>query len=71
MEYASFLDAYNSAIAIADSDRQKKIDESYDILESNLTYLGASAIEDALQDDLKQTLINLREAGILEIENIP
>ena len=63
-EYASFLDAYNSAIAIADSDRQKKIDESYDILESNLTYLGASAIEDALQDDLKQTLINLREAGI-------
>lgn len=63
-EYADFLDAYNTAVGIVDSSRNEKIAESYDILERELEYLGATAIEDVLQDNLQETLINLREAGI-------
>lgn len=54
IEYANFLDNYNAAINITDSTRQSKIEESYDLLESKLNYLGATAIEDQLQDDLSK-----------------
>ena len=43
-------------MTITDTTRQKKIDESYDILESKLEFLGGTAIEDALQDDLSMTI---------------
>lgn len=54
IEYASFIDAYNAAINITDSTRQSRIEETYDLLESQLNYLGATAIEDQLQDDLSK-----------------
>lgn len=43
---------------------QLKIDESNRFLESNLTLLGATGIEDKLQEDVENTLFALKRAGI-------
>ena len=45
-------------------DREKKVREVYDYLESNLTLLGATGVEDRLQDGVEETLESLRVAGI-------
>lgn len=36
----------------------------YENIEGGLNLLGATAVEDALQDDVADTVISLREAGI-------
>lgn len=43
---------------------QLKIDESNRFLEGNLTLLGATGIEDKLQEDVENTLFALKRAGI-------
>ena len=45
-------------------DREKKVREVYDYLENNLTLLGATGVEDRLQDGVEETLESLRVAGI-------
>lgn len=45
-------------------DRKQKLDEIYEELESDLTLLGVTAVEDKLQDGVPQTLGALRRAGI-------
>ncbi len=50
--------------AIALEDREAKLDEVYNVIEKDLELLGATAIEDKLQDGVAQTIANLALAGI-------
>jgi phospholipid-translocating ATPase len=45
--------------------REKKIRESFALLERNLTLIGATGIEDRLQEDVPETISNLLAAGIV------
>lgn len=64
-EYKQYYSAYKSALVITDpKEKSKKMDESYEILENNLNLIGATAIEDCLQDNLKETLQSFRAIGI-------
>ena len=44
--------------------KQKLIERLYDIIEKNLTLLGGTAVEDKLQDNVQDTIKDLRVAGI-------
>ena len=44
--------------------REEELDEVYKLLEKDLRLLGATAIEDKLQDKVPETIALLREAGI-------
>eukprot|EP01137_Pigoraptor_chileana_P025686 Opistho-2@95508 len=46
------------------ADRDQALDAVYELLESNLRLLGATAIEDRLQDGVPQTISRLRSANI-------
>lgn len=60
MQYERLLaDAYNDIM-----NRDQKLAEAFDKIESGLTLLGATGIEDKLQDDVETTLESLRFAGI-------
>ncbi|XP_068248598.1 probable phospholipid-transporting ATPase IM isoform X2 [Palaemon carinicauda] len=50
--------------AISLERREEKLDEIYEEIEKNLILLGATAIEDKLQDGVPQTIANLAVAGI-------
>lgn len=56
-EYKLFLKNYYNAISSLDK-KEEKTDACYEILENELILIGATAIEDCLQDDLSK-LINL------------
>lgn len=45
-------------------DKDKKLDEIFDKFERDLELIGATAVEDRLQDDVPQTIASLQEAGI-------
>ncbi|KAG5676651.1 hypothetical protein PVAND_006470 [Polypedilum vanderplanki] len=45
--------------------REKKIRESFGLLERNLTLIGATGIEDRLQEDVPETIDSLLQAGIV------
>ncbi|OWF34874.1 phospholipid-transporting ATPase ID [Mizuhopecten yessoensis] len=45
-------------------DREEKVDAVYEEIEQNLILVGASAIEDKLQDGVPEAIANLAEAGI-------
>lgn len=53
------LDANNSL-----TDRVRLVEECQQRIESGLELLGATAVEDALQDDVRDVLVSLREAKI-------
>ncbi len=53
------IDAYNDV-----NNRDERLSELYDQMESNLTLIGATAVEDRLQEDVPSTLETLRRAGI-------
>ncbi len=44
--------------------REEKLQEVFDKIESNLELIGATAVEDRLQEDVAATLQFLRQAGI-------
>jgi len=50
-EYTNFRKDYLKCLTSLDN-RSEKIEKCQEILEQNLTLLGATAIEDCLQDDL-------------------
>lgn len=52
-------DAYNDIV-----NREKKMEEAYEKIESDLELIGASAVEDKLQENVAETLESLRRAGI-------
>ena len=47
-----------------DIDKDDKLFELYDEMEQDLTYVGSSAIEDLLQDEVPQTIKSIMDAGI-------
>ena len=50
--------------AVALEEREEKLDAVYNVIEKDLTLIGATAIEDKLQDGVAQTIANLQLAGI-------
>lgn len=50
-------------IEMSMENREKRIRESFLELESNLTLLGSTGIEDRLQEGVPETITNLRKAG--------
>ena len=62
-EYDTWAAKYNEACT-AIVNRQQKMDEVADEIETNLLLLGGTAIEDKLQDGVPDTLERLQNAGI-------
>ena len=53
------LDSYNDI-----TNREQRVRTAFDEIESNLTLIGATAVEDKLQEDVENTLETLRFSGI-------
>ena len=62
-EFQTWKTAHHEA-AIALTDREDKLDFVYNEIEKNLHLVGATAIEDKLQDGVPQTIQNILTAGI-------
>ncbi|EKM55031.1 uncharacterized protein PHACADRAFT_255350 [Phanerochaete carnosa HHB-10118-sp] len=62
-EYEAWSEMYHEA-TIALEDRQEKIDVACEAIERDLSLLGATGIEDKLQDGVPETIADLKEAGI-------
>ena len=62
-QYNSWVKKYNEA-ASSLTDRSEKIDAVFEIIERELILLGATAIEDKLQDGVSDCIASLCEAGI-------
>ncbi|KAH8387021.1 hypothetical protein KR093_004129, partial [Drosophila rubida] len=62
-EYAVFVASLNNA-NIQLNNRKELIAQCYDTIEVELDLLGATALEDALQDNVDETLVALQEAGL-------
>lgn len=63
VDYESWARQYNEA-KVSLTDRSKKIEETGEKMEINLNLLGATAIEDKLQDGVEETIDKLRRANI-------
>ncbi|XP_043668540.1 probable phospholipid-transporting ATPase IA isoform X2 [Vespula pensylvanica] len=61
--YQRWRDTYHNA-SISMTDRESKLDHAANLIENNLTLLGATAIEDQLQDEVPETLQALLRADI-------
>jgi phospholipid-translocating ATPase len=62
-EYNAWSERYQEATAAMD-DREAKVDALSDELEQDLRLLGATAIEDRLQDGVPEAIADLKRAGI-------
>ncbi|KAJ3122446.1 hypothetical protein HK098_002819 [Nowakowskiella sp. JEL0407] len=62
-EYAEWSKIYDKA-ATTISNRQNELDAAAELIEKDLFLLGATAIEDKLQDGVPDTIHTLAEAGI-------
>ena len=62
-EYEEWSVRYNEA-TVALEDREEKIAAVSDEIEHDLRLLGATAIEDRLQDGVPETIADLKVAGI-------
>ncbi|KAF9556000.1 phospholipid-translocating ATPase [Agrocybe pediades] len=62
-EYNAWNERYHEA-TVAMDDREGKIEAVSDELERDLRLLGATAIEDRLQDGVPETIADLKRAGI-------
>lgn len=62
-EYNAWNERYREATTTLD-DREAKIEAISDELEQDLRLLGATAIEDRLQDGVPETIADLKRAGI-------
>ncbi|KAK0439550.1 phospholipid-translocating ATPase [Armillaria borealis] len=62
-EYAAWSERYHEATVALDN-REARIELVSDELEHDLRLLGATAIEDSLQDGVPETIADLKRAGI-------
>ncbi|ORZ07642.1 hypothetical protein BCR42DRAFT_336388 [Absidia repens] len=62
-EYAQWAHVYEKA-ATTLTNRADALDEAAEMIEQNMTLVGATAIEDKLQDGVPDTIHTLQEAGI-------
>ena len=63
-EYQNFLNSYENLRFSSDRERERKLLDLYDGMERGFELLGASAIEDKLQDAVPETIYKLMEAEI-------
>ena len=63
-EYREWLDIYDKAESDIEN-RDNRIVETYNLLENNLELVGATGIEDRLQDGVPEAIESLRKAGIV------
>jgi hypothetical protein len=62
-EYDAWVERYRGALASVE-DREGEIERVSDEVERNLLLLGATAIEDKLQDGVPEAIADLKKAGI-------
>lgn len=62
-EYAAWSERYHAA-SVTMEERDARIEAVSDELEQDLRLLGATAIEDRLQDGVPETIADLKRAGI-------
>ena len=62
-EYQKWAAIYNKAAATING-RQDELDKAAELIERNLFLLGATAIEDKLQDGVPEAIYTLQQAGI-------
>lgn len=63
-EYADWSKRYHDASVSLGTDREDQIEEVSSDMERDLRLLGATAIEDKLQDGVPETIADLKRAGI-------
>jgi phospholipid-translocating ATPase len=63
-EYNEWNERYHQATVSLGDDREDLIEEVSSSIEKDLRLLGASAIEDKLQDGVPETIADLKRAGI-------
>jgi phospholipid-translocating ATPase len=64
MEFAEWFSQHQEC-EMSTENREKKVRESFGLLERNLTLLGATGIEDRLQENVPETIAALLQAGII------
>lgn len=63
-EYGEWQQVYNDAATTMGGNRADELDKAAELIERDLTLLGATAIEDKLQDGVPDTIHTLQTAGI-------
>lgn len=63
-EYQEWQEVFNTANTTVGGNRAEELDKAAELIERDLTLLGATAIEDKLQDGVPETIHTLQEAGI-------
>ena len=64
-DYKEFIEKHQSYLLIQNSkEKEEKIDQLYDQFETEFELLGATAIEDCLQDHVEETLSSFSSIGI-------
>jgi phospholipid-transporting ATPase len=63
-EYQEWYKVYNTAQTTVSGNRADELDKAAELIEHDLTLLGATAIEDKLQDGVPDTISTLQSAGI-------
>ena len=64
VEFQEWWQVFNTAQTTVSGNRAEELDKAAEIIERDLTLLGATAIEDKLQDGVPDTIHTLQEAGI-------
>lgn len=62
-EYNSWSLKYHEAVTSIEN-REQKMEACQELIEKDMILIGATAIEDRLQDDVARTIAILKEAGI-------
>ncbi|KAF2861855.1 aminophospholipid-translocating P4-type ATPase [Piedraia hortae CBS 480.64] len=63
-EFREWWEVYNTAATSVSGNRAEELDKAAELIEHDLTLLGATAIEDKLQEGVPDTIHTLQTAGI-------
>ncbi|CBX97420.1 similar to phospholipid-transporting ATPase [Plenodomus lingam JN3] len=63
-EFRDWWTVYNTAMTTVSGNRAEELDKAAELIEHDFTLLGATAIEDKLQDGVPDTIATLQSAGI-------
>ncbi|KAK4930623.1 aminophospholipid translocase, partial [Elasticomyces elasticus] len=63
-EFAEWKSVWEEANRVVGGNRSEELDKAAELIEQHLTLLGATAIEDKLQDGVPETIHTLQAAGI-------
>ena len=63
-EFQEWQRVYNAAQTTVSGNRAEELDKAAELIEHDLTLLGATAIEDKLQDGVPDTISTLQTAGV-------